>query len=187
MIFPINNIETREGDSFLVNLNRHFYDSFPVDSHPLLFGSKSDRTYIAFRDDKETVYQWHGYNSSEDPVRIRLLKPRGAKKVRKWIDEMIQLQIGRANNNIKKNVERFKELVEMGAAVDAEKEIEAMQKSLEITVGGGFPFQYVKLDKCFYPMLDMTSEKMRAELPKVYWEGINYYERQAEIYSVNCS
>jgi hypothetical protein len=182
MIQPIKNVVSQEGDSYLVLPGGHFGNVFLEETHPTLFVSQN--TYLGFlRDDiPPTIYEVMRWDSTplNKPVEIRRLSETGAERVQGWIEPMLQAYVDKANAHIRKNVARFKEHLQSGAVCEAEEDIAATRQSLEITVGQGFPFPYVRLPEGLYDRLETFPDNMIKELkPEMYRQSVQHYLNMA--------
>jgi hypothetical protein len=182
MIEPVNNVVRQEGDTYLVLPNGHFNNVFPKETHPTLF--TNHRTYIGFLHDSNppTVYQVMRWNSTpfDEPVSIRRLSVVGAKRIHSWVNPMLQSYVDKANSHMQEHIARFRDHLKTGAIVEAEKDIEATMKSLEITVGLGFPYPYVKLPEGLYGRLETCPQELQKDLtPEAYKRGVSHYMEMA--------
>jgi hypothetical protein len=183
MIEPVNNVIRQEGDTYLVLPKGHFNNVFPEETHPTLF--IKHRTYLAFLRDSvpPTVYQVMRWYSTpyDEPITIRRLSELGAKRIYSWIDLMLQSFVEKANKHMAESVTKFASHLDEAAMCEAEQDIEAARNSLEITVGLGFPYEYIRLPEGLYHRLDTCPDDMVAKLtPELYQRAVNYYLGRAK-------
>ena len=183
MIEPVNNVIRQEGDTYFVLPKGHFNNVFPKETHPTLF--TKHRTYLGFLRDSvpPTVYQVMRWNSTpyDEPITIRRLSELGAKRIHGWIDPMLQSFVEKANEHMAESVTKFASHLDEAAMCEAEQDIEAAKKSLEITVGLGFPYEYIRLPEGLYHRLNTCPDDMVAELtPELYQRAVNHYLGRAK-------
>jgi hypothetical protein len=182
MIEPVKNVIRQEGDTYLVLPEGDFNNVFPKETHPTLFTKHI--TYLGFLCDSvpPTFYQVMGWNSTsyDEPITIRRLSELGAKRIHGWFDLMLKSFVEKANKHMAESVTKFALHLDEAAMCEAEQDIEAARNSLEITVGLGFPYEYIRLPEGLYHRLDTCPDDMVAELtPKRYQLAVNHYLRRA--------